>query len=789
MNNETLVAALAPIVSRVVTSHCWVKRDGKMSHTNRPLTDAKLLQHVSGGSAYGAAQIEPGTNTTKAAALDLDSHKGETPWPDMQAVALKIMAAMKQFGMRPIPFRSSGGSGMHIYLLWDEPQDAYSVRYGLRTVLEMCGLRSGVGGVSRGEVEIFPKQNSVPADGFGNMFVLPLAGASVPLDTFELDDMPKEYAAEMEWPVSQRCPYVEREQPVAPTVGEVSVELSQLREALNAIPNTGDDELDYEAWRNIIFALHHATSGSDEGLALAHEFSARSSKYAPDFLNERVWPHIKQAHDGERGAITARTILHTAREYGWQEPIEDDFEVVETPEAATSTWLTGWHFLTARDRLAKVGEPGTLSITGFNTRFARMMPTNKNGTKPAAFETVKNGPGFPIAADLVYAAGQPDTFEFSGMRYLNAYRESSTPVAAHEYSDAGRAAVDIVRAHIRMLTGDDYTARMVETWIALNVRSPGKLMGVSLLVKGVPGDGKTILFRQLMAAVMGAENVGDVGNTEVRSQFSGWAVGRALRVVEELKAPGHNRHDVLNSVKPYITNQTISVHRKGQDGFDALNTTNYVCLTNYEDALPIDDSDRRWWVIFSPFTSIADVVALVGPVEAYFDRLGAAIREHGTELRKYFMECALHSRVHHNMRAPETAGRAQMIRAENDLSGGDFLDGYLRDGAYGVSRDVIASAELTRQLTSDMGDDRPRTKQIASLLASRGFKQCDGTLKWDGRGHRIYVRDARLVSATGDELGRQRLRKLLDETAKNSESAEFDELPDLRATSNADDLM
>lgn len=334
MNNEILVAALAPIVSRVVTSHCWVKRDGKMSHTRQRLTDAKLAHHVNGGPAYGAAQIEPGASTTLIACLDLDSHKGETPWPEMQAVALNIMVAMGNFGMRPIPFRSSGGSGMHIYLLWDAPQDAYSVRYGLRTVLEMCGLRSGVGGVSRGEVEIFPKQNSVPADGFGNMFVLPLAGASVPLDPFELDDMPKEYAAEMEWPVSQRCPVVEREQPVAPTVGEVSVELADLRSMLEMIPNENGNELDYEEWRNVMFALHHATGGSDDGLALAHEFSARSSKYAPDFLNERVWPHIKQSHDGERGAITARTIKKMAGEHGWQENVDADFEVILAESAA-----------------------------------------------------------------------------------------------------------------------------------------------------------------------------------------------------------------------------------------------------------------------------------------------------------------------------------------------------------------------------------------------------------------------------------------------------------------------
>lgn len=785
MNNEILVGALAPIFSRVVTSHCWAKRDGKMSHSRRPLTPDKLAHHVNGGPAYGAAQIEPGASTTRVALVDLDSHKGETPWSAMQASALAIVAAMERFGWCPIPFRSSGGSGIHIYLLWDAPQDAYSVRYGLRTVLEMCGLRDGVKGLAAGEVEVFPKQNSVPPDGWGNMFVLPLAGKSVPLDAFELDDMPKEYAAEMDWPLSAAVPVVEREAVVLPALADIPVEFDVLRAALDAIPNAGELELDYEQWRDVVFGIHHATQGSDAGLALAHAFSARAGKYEPRFLDERVWPHIGKTSGTERAQITGRSVLHIARQHGWQEPIEDDFEPV-VAERKSASWRDDWYFLTARDRLAKIGEPGTISITGFNTRFARYMPANKNGKKEPAFETVKNGPGFPLAADIVYAAGQPPVFEFNGQTYLNAYREASVPRAASQITPEGQAAIDRVRAHLRVLTGDDETARMLETWIALNVRQPGRLIGVSLLVKGIPGDGKTIVFRQLMAELMGHENVGNIANAEVRSEFSGWATGRALRVVEELKAPGHNRHDVLNTVKPYITNPTVPVVRKGQDGFDALNTTNYACLTNYENALPIDDTDRRWWVIFSPFAHISEFVAQVGDTTAYFDALSAAIREHGAELRRYFLDCPLDARVRHNMRAPETEGRARMIRAENELAGGDFLDSYLADGEYGISAGVVASAELTRCLTRDMDGEVPKSTKLAALLESRGFHACAGPMKWDGQKHRVYVRDVRLVRSTENEIGRQRLRKILDETAKNSEFAEISEFS---AINSVEDIL
>ncbi|WP_310644933.1 phage/plasmid primase, P4 family [Burkholderia cenocepacia] len=333
MNNETLVAALAPIVSRVVTSHCWVKRDGSPSHIRKPLTAERLAHHVNGGPAYGAAQIAPGESTTRVACLDLDSHKGETSWYDMQAAALRVMAALETRGMRPIPFRSSGGAGLHIYMLWNEPQDAYSVRCLLRDALAACELRDGVKGVAAGQVEIFPKQNSVPSDGFGNMFVLPLAGKSVPLDSFELDDMPKEHAADMDWPVSADVPLVAREEIVMPGAADVPVELETLKSALDMIPNAGDDELDYEEWRNVVFAIHHAARGDDAGLALAHEFSARSGKYNPRFLDERVWPHIGKTSTNERAPITGRTVLHLARAHGWQEPMEDDFEVAARVEA------------------------------------------------------------------------------------------------------------------------------------------------------------------------------------------------------------------------------------------------------------------------------------------------------------------------------------------------------------------------------------------------------------------------------------------------------------------------
>ena len=100
----------------------------------------------------------------------------------MSAVVARVVDVLELVhGMHPILFRSSGGMGVHLYLIWDAPQDAYSVRRFMKGVLESVGLKDGARGVRAGEVEVFPRQDRVGVDGFGNQAILPLSGKSVPL--------------------------------------------------------------------------------------------------------------------------------------------------------------------------------------------------------------------------------------------------------------------------------------------------------------------------------------------------------------------------------------------------------------------------------------------------------------------------------------------------------------------------------------------------------------------------------------------------------------------------------
>ena len=344
--DNPLAAALEPLISRVRTDVTAVKRpEGGSRWTTDPLTPERIARHLNGGPARGVCLIKPGESVTLAALLDFDSHHGEVSWPEMSEVVGRVADALVLgWGAEPLLFRSSGGRGVHLYLLWDVPQDARSVRQWLAGVLRSVGLRSGTKGVGAGEVEVFPKQNSVEVGGFGNQAILPLAGESVLVERCDLSGLLIERGAVLEagdWRMSPAVPVVEASARAATAAKEVG-EGAAWRAALDALPNgaagplgEATESLGYDDWRNVVFAIHHETGGSEDGLALAQEWSSRSDKHDEAFLAERVWPYVRS--EGGRGGpvVTGGTVMSlAARLAGWTLPLDDSaFAVV--PEART----------------------------------------------------------------------------------------------------------------------------------------------------------------------------------------------------------------------------------------------------------------------------------------------------------------------------------------------------------------------------------------------------------------------------------------------------------------------
>mgnify|MGYP003333034639 CR=1 FL=1 len=331
LSGDALVAfnTVLDIAMRMHRGHHWAQgTDKTMRCVKAPLTKTALLKHVNGsGSPVGLCPIKPGGSTVQVANLDMDSHKGEVPWEEMCEHAATVITCAEGHGLQAIPFRSTGGRGIHLTFIWAGQQDAYSVRQLLGDVLAGAGFKPGTKGVAKREIEIFPKQDAVPEDGYGSMWILPLARNSVALDPVTLVD-----TGSAQLVLSN--PVTKREKPPAPE--RKVIETPELKRIIEAVRSLPKQEYDYEHWRNIVFAIHAATDGSDEGLALAQEYNDQKHQHieGPDWLPEQVWPYIHAD-----GKITVGTLFHHARQAGWAdtERALEGFEDVEPADAETGS--------------------------------------------------------------------------------------------------------------------------------------------------------------------------------------------------------------------------------------------------------------------------------------------------------------------------------------------------------------------------------------------------------------------------------------------------------------------
>ena len=147
--------------------------------------DANVLADAFEGrrSPVGFYLIDAGSNRVRFAVLDVDNHLSELTWQGVTSRLRPLMDKLRERGFHPHCLRSGGGGGIHVYLLWEVPQQAAGVRAALIDAIEAARLAEGTeGGIGWGVVEIFPKQNRIEPNAYGNLIAAPFLRKSVPLD-------------------------------------------------------------------------------------------------------------------------------------------------------------------------------------------------------------------------------------------------------------------------------------------------------------------------------------------------------------------------------------------------------------------------------------------------------------------------------------------------------------------------------------------------------------------------------------------------------------------------------
>jgi Family of unknown function (DUF5906) len=192
-------------------------------------------------------------------------------------------------------------------------------------------------------------------------------------------------------------------------------------------------------------------------------------------------------------------------------------------------------------------------------------------------------PDFLRLNDLVFRPGRPEIEEGA----YNRWRQPAiTPV---------KGDTTVWNEHIKWLLQDETEREHVLDWLAWVYQNQNLKPNYALLFVGkIQGTGKSWVAR-VMERLLGRENTKRPKNTSLKGDFNGWASQCKLCIIEELMQIG--RREVANDLRDIITEPYIEVNIKNVPAFEVENYIAIIAISNNSDALPLDDGDRRWYVV------------------------------------------------------------------------------------------------------------------------------------------------------------------------------------------------
>src|SRR5258705_13619423 len=131
-------------------------------------------------------------------------------------------------------------------------------------------------------------------------------------------------------------------------------------------------------------------------------------------------------------------------------------------------------------------------------------------------------------------------------------------------------------------------------WLACVVQYPDKKLMHAVLLLGNKRTGKS-WFAELLKVILGAHNCSEPSKKRVASEFNGWLANKLLVIIHELREKG--ARGLYDELKEYITQGTTSINLKGIEAHEVDNFAAFLTITNHDDAIPIDDNERRYLVI------------------------------------------------------------------------------------------------------------------------------------------------------------------------------------------------
>jgi len=433
----------------------------------------------------------------------------------------------------------------------------------------------------------------------------------------------------------------------------------------------------------------------------------------------------------------------------------------ETPGGGFSgpDWLADWVFCQSDGTFERVSVRHSIKRDAFRITYDSLPEVVAAETDAVSY--ARRICNLPVVAGLMFWPGAGPFFEHRGLRYLNTYEPSGVePCETLEGDEDGQRVVKMFMQHVRNLIPSEREQRILIDFLAYVYQNPGRRVRWSTLLYGIEGAGKTYFFK--VGQLLMGHNAKTVSTTAINSEFTGWATGARLINIDEIRISGVNKYAILDKMKPMISDDTISVIFKGKDERSVPNFASYMMSTNHADAIPVSDSDRRYCVITTRYTTKEELDAFHGGPEgvaAYFKTLFSETARRADAIACFLRDWKVDASFDPEGRAPETDGLSSM-RSLNVSEDRDDLETAIEDfkGPI-VSRELLDVTELNKMATID-GRNLPTRRALSHLLSDMGLTQIEGRrMKLKNHEHHyVWYNRSRMTS----EEAKRRVREFYD---------------------------
>ena len=288
--------------------------------------------------------------------------------------------------------------------------------------------------------------------------------------------------------------------------------------------------------------------------------------------------------------------------------------------------------------------------------------------------------------------------------------------------------------HLEAMLPDANDRRILLDYMAHNIKYPGDKIPWAPMIQSTEGVGKGFIM-EMLERILGemycyspkAQELVKSGST-----FNAWMRAKLLIIVNEIKVD--ERRELIEILKPMITDKRVEIQAKGIDQEMEDNCANWIFFSNFKDAIPVNQNGRRYAIFYSAIQSKHDL-EVRQMTDSYFTALHHWMRhQDGSEIvADYLLEYPIERGA-----IPGKAPRTSSYNEALALSRGPIeraVADAVEDGLAGFRGGWI-SVQAVQRLMVDKSIRTVSAATLEGIVEAMGYKRM-------GRSVRCYLQEDR----------------------------------------------